>query len=85
MNAQDPFAMDGTKMTCKEMLQTILDGQATDEQVAYFKQHMCACLPCNHSYDLENTIKQMLKTKCCGGEAPADLVEKIKLQLFFSA
>jgi mycothiol system anti-sigma-R factor len=85
MNPQNPFASADTRPTCKEMLQTILDGQANEEQIAYFKDHMCACLPCHNSYDLEIAIKQMLQTKCCGGEAPADLVARIKSQLSISA
>lgn len=85
MNPHNPFHSADTRPTCKEMLQTILDGQASDEQIAHFNEHMCVCLPCHHSYNLEITIKQMLQTKCCGGEAPADLVARIKSQLSISA
>lgn len=82
MNQSNPFAShNAAKPNCREMLQTILDGEATDEQKEYFKQHMGFCMLCYKSYDLEIAIKQLLQSKCCGGEAPADLVEQIKAQL----
>jgi mycothiol system anti-sigma-R factor len=61
------------------MLQLILDGEATYEQKEQFlKHHLDECLPCYKNYHLEMKIKELLKTKCCGGEAPSDLVEQIK-------
>jgi mycothiol system anti-sigma-R factor len=64
-----------------EMLQVILDGQATQDQHAYFKQHMDHCMPCFKNYELDMAIKELLKTKCCGGEAPTELVSKIRTQI----
>jgi mycothiol system anti-sigma-R factor len=61
------------------MLQLILDGEATYEQKEQFlKHHLDECLPCYKNYHLEMKIKELLKTKCCGGQAPSDLVEQIK-------
>lgn len=75
----NPFVTPaGKKYTCMEMLQIILDGEATEEQYSYFKSHMDSCLPCFKSYEVDMAIKELLKTKCCGGDAPADLVNKIK-------
>ena len=66
-NQINPFMLaDGKKPSCMEMLQLILDGEATVEQQAYFKSHMDKCAPCFKSYDLGNTIKELLKTRCCG-------------------
>ncbi len=82
MNNSNPFILaDGKKPTCMEMLQVIIDGEATDAQQEYFKSHMDKCLPCFKSYDLDMAIKRLLKTKCCGGEAPADLMEQIKTHI----
>jgi mycothiol system anti-sigma-R factor len=64
-----------------EMLQLILDGQATTEQSEYFKAHMDHCMPCFKTYQLDMSIKELLRTKCCGGEAPSELVQKIKAQI----
>ena len=81
-NSVNPFILaHGKKPSCIEMLQLILDGQATAEQQAYFKSHMDKCAPCFKSYDLDNTIKELLKTRCCGDSVPAGLVEQIKVQI----
>lgn len=82
MNNLNPFVKsDLLKPTCMEMLQTILDGEATDNQKKYFKEHMDNCMPCFKTYDLDMALKQLLQSKCCGGEAPQDLIEKIKIQI----
>jgi mycothiol system anti-sigma-R factor len=78
----NPFAaVSGKKATCMEMLQLILDGEATVEQRSYFKIHMDHCMPCFKSYELDMAIKELLKNKCCGGEAPNDLIVQIKSQI----
>jgi len=78
----NPFlSVSGKKATCMEMLQLILDGEATAEQRNYFKTHMDHCMPCFKSYELDMTIKELLKNKCCGGAAPDDLIMQIKNQI----
>jgi mycothiol system anti-sigma-R factor len=77
----NPFVINGKKSTCLEMLQVILDGEASDDQKQYFKQHMNICLPCFKGYELDMAIKQLVKSKCCGGDAPADLVEHIRITI----
>jgi mycothiol system anti-sigma-R factor len=76
-----PESPDDKNCTCMELLQQILDGDATPEQHAQFKAHMDECMPCYKGYHLELAIKAMLQTKCCGNGAPPDLVEKIKSQI----
>jgi len=78
----NPFTTaTGKKPTCMEMLQFILDGQATSEQKEYFRSHMDHCMPCFKSYHLDMAIKELVQTKCCGGEAPTELVRTIKSQI----
>ncbi len=78
----NPFTSpDGKKATCMEMLQFILDGESTQDQREYFKLHMNQCMPCFKSYQLDMTIKELLKTRCCGGDAPSELIHKIKNQI----
>lgn len=80
--SQNPFIQaDGKKPTCMEMLQSILDGQATHEQKDYFKKHMDGCMPCYKSYNLDMAIKELLQAKCCGGDCPEDLVAQIKAKI----
>lgn len=64
--------------SCMEMLQLIVDEEATREQKEHFlKHHLEECLPCFKSYHLEVEIRQLLKTKCTG-EAPSELIETIR-------
>jgi mycothiol system anti-sigma-R factor len=77
----NPFFQDGRKSTCMEMLQVILDGEATPEQKTYFKTHMDLCMPCFKGYELDMAIKQLVQSKCCGGDAPSDLVDQIRAQI----
>lgn len=77
----NPFLVNGKKSTCMEMLQVILDGEASAEQKEYFKGHMDKCLPCFKGYELDMAIRQLVKSKCCGGEAPEDLIEQIKITI----
>ncbi len=81
-NQANPFMQsNNAKLSCMEMLQTILDGEATDDQKKYFKAHMDHCMPCYKSYDLDMSIKQLLQSKCCGGDVPSELVEQIKSRI----
>jgi mycothiol system anti-sigma-R factor len=81
-NLTNPFLQPNKqKPTCMEMLQTILDGEATEEQRNYFKAHMDGCMPCYKSYDLDMAIKQLLRSKCCGSEVPVELIDQIKNQI----
>jgi len=68
------------KRDCLEMLQLILDGEATPEQKANFKLHIDDCLPCFQHYHFDQAIKELLKLKC-SSQAPSDLVESIKSKL----
>jgi mycothiol system anti-sigma-R factor len=78
----NPFIQaDGKKPTCMEMLQLILDGQANAEQKDYFKNHMDHCMPCYKNYNVDMAIKELLQTKCCGGNCPEDLVSQIKTKI----
>ncbi|MCK6618065.1 MAG: mycothiol system anti-sigma-R factor [Cyclobacteriaceae bacterium] len=74
-----PKLPDSSKtFNCREMLQKILDGDATPEQQQQFKVHMEECMPCYKGYELEMAIKALLQKKCNGHGAPPDLIEKIK-------
>jgi mycothiol system anti-sigma-R factor len=82
----NPFIdASGKKPTCMEMLQLILDGEADVDQEKYFQEHMDRCMPCFKSFHLDMAIKGLLKSKCCGGQVPEDLVEQIKSQINIKA
>jgi anti-sigma factor (TIGR02949 family) len=69
------------KKECMEMLQLIVDGEASTEQKEHFmKFHLEECLPCYKNYHLEVAIRQLLKSKCTG-EAPQELIDNIKTKV----
>jgi anti-sigma factor (TIGR02949 family) len=65
---------------CLEMLQLILDGEATPEQKANFKSHVEECMPCFQHYHFDQAIKELLKLKCTH-DAPTDLITSIKSKI----
>jgi anti-sigma factor (TIGR02949 family) len=66
------------KRECLEMLQLIIDGEATPTQKDHFlKKHLDECMPCYKSYHLEVAIRELLKSKC-SNQAPQELVEDIR-------
>ena len=66
------------KRDCLEMLQLIIDGEATPQQKDHFlKEHLEQCMPCYKNYNLEMAIRELLKTKCTN-QAPQELVESIR-------
>lgn len=69
------------KQECLQLLQSILDGEATAQQKETFlKQHLQECMPCYKNYHLEVAIRDLLKKKCCN-EAPEELVNTIKAKV----
>jgi len=63
---------------CLKMIQLILDGEATEQQLARLKANLVSCQPCIQMYHLEKEVKELLtkriEKKCC----PDQLVERIK-------
>lgn len=83
MNKEDladhsPF---GTSCSCIEMLQSVIDGEATEAQILYFRKHMESCDPCSNNYRLDTTLQALIRSKCCGGNPPEDLSDQIKDQI----
>ena len=66
---------------CMEMLQLIVDGEASHDQKEHFlKHHLEECMPCYKNYQLEVAIRQLLKNKCTG-QAPQELIDSIKAKV----
>jgi anti-sigma factor (TIGR02949 family) len=66
---------------CMEILELLLDGEADSEQEVFFRDHIERCMPCYQHYNLEKTIKELLKTKIEKKPVPNDLVDSIKLKI----
>ncbi len=66
---------------CLELLELIVDGEATKEEEQYFHQHIDQCLPCFETYNLESSIKNLLRTKIERKKVPDDLISSIKSKI----
>lgn len=64
--------------TCLEILNAVMDGEATPEQEEMFVKHIQTCMPYYEIYNLDKTIKELLKSRCCGKDVPNDLLDAIK-------
>ena len=63
---------------CLKLLELILDGEASEEQKKAFTKHINDCKSCYEYYNLELTIKKVLKEKIESQPVPEDLVDSIK-------
>ena len=79
--------MFGSKLTCSncvrvhELLNVIIDDEASKEEEQFFKGHIDECAPCLEKYNVERSlidkIKSKLSHKCC----PENVVNSIKEQI----
>lgn len=64
--------------SCMEMLQLVLDGQASREQVNYWKDHLGMCQPCYEKYQIDHAIKEAIKTECCCSKIPQETIDQLR-------
>jgi len=74
-------AFAGNCDECLKLLELILDGEASDEQKKSFTIHIDNCKNCYEYYNLELTIKKLLKEKIESQPVPLDLVDSIKFKV----
>ena len=74
---QNPFG----NATCMEMLQLVIDGQATEEQVAYWRAHLGMCQPCYEKYQVDNAVKEMVKSECCCSKIPQEVIDQLSTKI----
>lgn len=66
---------------CLQVIQRILDKEATLAEEAQFLANKDQCLPCQERHDLELSLKNAIKTKC-SVSCPSDLFTRIEAKLF---
>jgi anti-sigma factor (TIGR02949 family) len=66
---------------CLKMVQLILDGEATEEQVNQFRNNLDTCRPCFEMYHLEKEVKQMLQGRMEKRSCPDQLINAIKSRI----
>jgi mycothiol system anti-sigma-R factor len=66
---------------CMDMVQLVLDGEASQEEIIFFNDHLRQCKTCANNYSVDATIQHLIKSTCCGSQPPEDLVNKIRSRL----
>jgi hypothetical protein len=64
-----------------ELIQKILDGEASLAEKELFFANKDHCIPCQKGYELELSLKTNLKSKC-QLSCPEQIINKIRLKLF---
>lgn len=67
---------------CLESLDTYLDRELTDAELAEVKRHLTDCPPCEDLYQLKAHVKRLVKVCCDEGQAPEHLRSKLRQILF---
>ena len=81
MNQGDMKNQTGNSCNCMDMIQLVIDGEASQDQINFFRNHLQECSTCANNYSVDVTIQHLVKSTCCGGQAPQELIEKIRAQL----
>lgn len=66
---------------CLKKIQSVLDGEATEEEKAHFRNNMDHCLHCIKMYQLEKCVKESLQAKVDKRICPDNLIATIKAKL----
>ncbi len=69
------------KDRCNEVLQLVIDGEASHEEEDYFYNHILQCLDCSHYYLLEQTIREKLRDNVNKKEAPEDFIRQLRMKI----
>lgn len=64
-----------------ESLEPFLDEEISIEDEKAFREHIEKCMPCFERFNLDKTIKEVLKSKCKKKEVPDGLVDSIRVQI----
>lgn len=69
------------KQACTELLQLVIDGQATPEQHQTLMQHLEKCEDCREEYLISKTIKDSLKNHIKPNNSPTGLANSIQSKI----
>jgi len=66
---------------CMQLIQKILDGEASLAEKEIFFANKDQCMPCQKGYELELALKKNIKSKC-QLSCPEQMIKKIRSKLF---
>jgi anti-sigma factor (TIGR02949 family) len=63
---------------CLCKLNLVLDGEGTEEEVLYLQEHIEGCAPCYNHYNIEKSVKEVIKHKLEQRPVPSSLIDSIR-------
>ncbi len=69
---------------CLELLNLVLDQEASPQQRKSFYEHLKGCLPCHEKFSIDLAIKKLIREKC-GKDVPEGLMETIRIKVLQNA
>lgn len=74
---------DPSNEECADFLERIvrlIDNELEEGDCAIVRAHIDGCSPCLERYDLQRTVKALV-ARSCSEKAPADLRERVRVQI----
>ncbi|MEP3388269.1 MAG: zf-HC2 domain-containing protein [Reichenbachiella sp.] len=68
-----------------DLVQLVLDGEASRSQEVYLKRHLKMCLKCLEHYKLDQEIRKLVQLKLASKEVPEGLADTIRTKIAKSA
>lgn len=69
------------EQNCLKVLELVLDNEASNEEVEKYFDHIDQCWTCFENYNLEKSIRELIKTRCEQKAVPEDLAQRIRKQI----
>jgi anti-sigma factor (TIGR02949 family) len=63
---------------CIHVINLVIDGEANEDEEAFFYTHIRDCLDCAQYYKLEQSIRSAIRKKLEVKEAPEELIVELK-------
>ncbi|WP_299252864.1 zf-HC2 domain-containing protein [uncultured Cytophaga sp.] len=63
---------------CLCKLNLVLDGEASTAEIEHLQKHIHECAPCFDHYNIEKSVKEVIKHKLEQRPVPASLIENIR-------
>ena len=63
---------------CLCKLNLVLDGEGTEEEIQYLQNHIEECAPCYNHYNIEKSVKEVIKHKIEQRPVPPNLIDSIR-------
>lgn len=64
-----------------DILELIIDKEATPEQEKFFNQHIEGCAPCLDHYEIDEAMHKLIREKLDKKECKSSLLDSIKSEI----